>query len=110
MVGEGGIVGGGTPRAGTGNGCAGCEGVGGAGAGLGEATFSFGGVLEPPGILSFKLGLGGVGGVVAILKNQSTGVFLAIISDNSSGSVSLRSLPLIDKSSIVLRSVSVMRP
>ena len=97
------------PSAGTGSGGAGCEGIGTAGAGLGAATLSLGGAPEPPGILSFKLGLGG-GGVVAILRNQSSGEFLAIMSDNSSGSVSLRSFPLIDKSSIVFRSVSVMRP
>jgi len=106
-----GRVGGGVPSAGTGSGGAGCEDIGTAGAGLGAATLSLGGAPEPPGILSFKLGPGwGGGGVVAILKNQSAGEFLAIMSDNSSGSVSLRSFPLIDKSSIVFRSVSVMRP
>ena len=101
-------VGGGVPSAGTGRGGAGCEDIGTAGTGLGAATLSLGGAPEPPGMLSFKLGPGG-GGVVAIL-NQSAGEFLAIMSDNSSGSVSLRSFPLIDKSSIVFRSVSVMRP
>jgi hypothetical protein len=78
------------------------------GVGLGAATLSFGAEPEPPGMLSFKLGPGG-GGVFDILKNQSAGEFLAMMSDNSSGSVSLRSFPLIDKSSIVFRSVSVMR-
>ena len=62
-------VGGGVPSAGTGRGGAGCEDIGTAGTGLGAATLSLGGAPEPPGMLSFKLGPGGGGGVVAILKN-----------------------------------------
>ena len=69
-------AGGGAPRAGTGKGGAGCEAVGTAGAGLGAATLSFGGALEPPGILSFKLGPGGGVGVVAILKKSIYGCIL----------------------------------
>lgn len=67
---------GGAPRAGTGNGGAGCEGVGTASVGLGAATLSLGGALEPPGILSFKLGPGGGVGVVAIFKKSIYGCIL----------------------------------
>jgi len=73
---EGERTGAGAPRAGTGKGGADCEGVGSAGAGLGAATLSFGGALEPPGILSFKLGPGGGVGVVAILKKSIYGCIL----------------------------------
>ena len=70
-------TGGEAPRAGTGNGAAGCEGIGTAGVGLGAATLSLGVAFEPPGILSFKLGPGGGVGVVAILKKSICGCILS---------------------------------